>query len=96
MRRRLTTLAVTALMAGGFVITAVPAQAATSGTQAVAAAGGVIICKPAELRQEAAKNKQAAQRARAAGRIEEARRLFAKADALLRRAKQCEDADSDA
>ncbi|MET7619322.1 hypothetical protein [Streptomyces sp. NPDC005408] len=94
--RRTTTLAVTVAMAGGLLFAAAPAQAATSGTQAVAMSGGVITCHPEELRQEAAQTERAAQRARAAGRIEEARRLFARADALRAKAKQCEDADNNA
>ncbi|MCX4820675.1 hypothetical protein OG883_12290 [Streptomyces sp. NBC_01142] len=93
MRLRITTLAVTALMAGGFALASAPAQAAPGGTQAVAMAGGAITCHPEEDRAQAQRTKQAAQRARVAGRIAEANRLNAIANAYLQRAQQCEDAE---
>ncbi|MFD9222593.1 hypothetical protein ACFWDI_21845 [Streptomyces sp. NPDC060064] len=97
--RRTTMLAVTTAMAGGLLFAAAPAQAAGTGTESAVSAvsaRGVITCNPAELRQEAAKTEQAAERARAARKIEEYRRLHATANALRAKAQQCEDADNNA
>ncbi|MEV6399357.1 hypothetical protein AB0M39_31990 [Streptomyces sp. NPDC051907] len=86
MRRRITTLAVTALMAGGLALASAPAQAAP--------AGGMITCNPAQLRVDAAKTRQAAERAKVAGRYQEWRHGIAVSNALLARAQQCEDSEN--
>ncbi|GAA0627420.1 hypothetical protein [Streptomyces crystallinus] len=82
MRRTVTSVLAAALLAGGLAVTVAPTAQA-----------GVIICKPAELRQEAAKLDRKAEELRHLGEREAAARAHQKADALRKQAKACEDSD---
>ncbi|MGI5404210.1 hypothetical protein ACQEVG_33115 [Streptomyces sp. CA-135486] len=93
--RRITTLAVTAAMAGGLLFAAAPAQAA-SATPSGARAGGVVICEINKMRAEAAKLKQKAAQLDQLGAHAEAKKARAQADAILRKVKQCQDAENNA
>ncbi|AZQ73266.1 MULTISPECIES: hypothetical protein [Streptomyces] len=83
MRRRISALVLTAVMAGtgAALVTAPTAQAAS------------FTCDIAQLRHDAAVLKQEAARQKRAGQREAARRTLAKSDALYHRAQQCEDLD---
>ncbi|MEU3354266.1 hypothetical protein [Streptomyces sp. NPDC037389] len=85
MRRRISALVLTAVMAGtgAALVTAPTAQAAG------------ITCNTAKLRHDADALYQKAARQKRAGQREAARRTIAQADALKRRAAQCDAADRD-
>ncbi|MEV6553524.1 hypothetical protein AB0M57_33220 [Streptomyces sp. NPDC051597] len=83
MRRTVTAVLSAALLAGGLAVTAAPSAQAAE-----------FICKPAELRQEAAKLDRKAEELKHLGERTAAARAHQKADALRKKAKMCEDADS--
>ncbi|MCC3774453.1 hypothetical protein [Streptomyces sp. UNOB3_S3] len=84
MRRRISALVLTAVMAGtgAALVTAPTAQAASSTT-----------CDIAKLRHDADVLYDKAARQKRAGQREAARRTIAQADALKKRAAQCDAAD---
>ncbi|GHG31689.1 hypothetical protein ACFFSH_27515 [Streptomyces filamentosus] len=85
-RRILPALLATTLLAGGLLLgqtaAAPAAEAAVSGT-----------CHPEQLRRQAHAERSRAAQLKRLGAREEARRAAARADALDRRARQCERAD---
>lgn len=85
MRRTVTAVLSAALLAGGLAVTVAPAAQA-----------GVIICKPAELRQQAAQLDRKAAELKALGERTAAAKAHQQAEALRKKAKMCEDADSNA
>ncbi|XIE80924.1 hypothetical protein AB6O49_29565 [Streptomyces sp. SBR177] len=91
LRRTLTTLAATTLLAGGLLlgqtVTAPAAQAAT---------GTTITCNVAKLRQQAAELRNKAAKLDRLGEKAAARKARDQAAALERKAKACQDADDDA
>ncbi|MFF0558287.1 hypothetical protein ACH4ZU_06175 [Streptomyces sp. NPDC020472] len=84
-RRALTALLATTLLAGGVLL----GQTATAGP----AAAKPITCNVAQLRADAHKERDRGNQLKRLGAREEARRAFARADALERRAQQCIDAE---
>ncbi|WP_030686706.1 hypothetical protein [Streptomyces globisporus] len=84
-RRTLTALLATTLLAGGVLfgqtVTAEPAAAKT------------ITCNVSKLRADARKERDRGNQLKHLGATAEARKAFARADALERRAQQCIDAD---
>ncbi|MFI9050107.1 hypothetical protein [Streptomyces sp. NPDC053427] len=97
MRRRISTLAVTAAMAGGILFTALPAHAATTvaGGQSVAARGAVTV-NIEELRQQSAELKAKAARLERDGHHAEAKRTRDQANALDRKIQAYIDAENNA
>ncbi|MGW0551677.1 hypothetical protein [Streptomyces altiplanensis] len=94
MLRRISTLAVTAAMTGGVLLTALPAHAATTGQQTVAARGGAITVNIEELRKQSADLKAKARKLDRMGEPEAAKRARAQAAAIDRRIKQFIDAEN--
>ncbi|MEU8618385.1 hypothetical protein [Streptomyces sp. NPDC048623] len=86
LRRTLTALAATMLLAGGLLL----GQTATAPTAQAA------VCKPAELRQDAAELRAKAGKLDRLGEKAAARKARDQAAALERKAKACEDADDHA
>ncbi len=86
MRRSISALAIVAALAGGAVITAVPAQAS----------GHTVTCDTGKMRQDIANLKRKAAQLRNLGEREAANRTLAQADALQRRLNQCIAADENA
>ncbi|MFF9850784.1 hypothetical protein [Streptomyces litmocidini] len=84
-RRALTALLATTLLAGGVLL----GQTATAGP----AAAKPITCDINKLRADARKERDRGNQLKRLGAREEARRAFARADALEHRARQCSDAD---
>ncbi|WP_405859367.1 hypothetical protein OG361_32930 [Streptomyces sp. NBC_00090] len=86
LRRTLTAVLATTLLAGGVLLgqtaTAEPASAAT------------ISCNINKLRTDARKERDRANQLKRLGATTEARKAIARADALERRAKQCADAEN--
>ncbi|WP_329399890.1 hypothetical protein [Streptomyces melanogenes] len=82
MRRTVTAVLSAALLAGGLAVTVAPAAQA-----------GVIICKPAELRQQAAQLDRKAEELKHLGERAAAAKAHQQADALRKKAQMCEDAD---
>ena len=86
LRRTLTAVLTTTLLAGGVLLgqtaTAEPAAAAT------------ISCNIDKLRADARKERDRAAQLRRLGATTEARKAAARADALERRAQQCHDAEN--
>ncbi|MCA6093002.1 hypothetical protein LE181_12625 [Streptomyces sp. SCA3-4] len=80
MRRRISALALTAALAGGVVLTALPVQSATAATAT---------CKPSQMRQDIANLRAKAKRMKHEGEPEAARRANAQADAIEKRLNQC-------
>jgi hypothetical protein len=93
MRRRFSILAVTAVMAGGVLFTAVPAQAHATTIPSSVAIRKAIVCKPAEMRQKIANLKAKAARLKGEGERAAARRALAKANAIQRKLEACRDAE---
>ncbi|MFJ5832559.1 hypothetical protein [Streptomyces sp. NPDC093089] len=83
-RRTLTALLATTLLAGGVLL----------GQTATAEAAGRITCNISQLRTDAHKERARAAQLKRLGATAEARKAYARADALERRAQQCADADS--
>ncbi|MER5205446.1 hypothetical protein [Streptomyces sp. NPDC002825] len=85
-RRALTALLATTLLAGGVLlgqtVTAEPAAAKS------------ITCNVTKLRAEARKERDRGNQLKRLGATGDARKAFARADALERQAKQCADADN--
>ncbi|UNO39617.1 hypothetical protein [Streptomyces sp. MST-110588] len=95
MRRRISTLAVTAAMAGGVLFTALPAHAAPTAGQAVMAArGGAVTVDIREMQKQVAELRARADRQDRAGNHAGAKRTRAQADALQRRIQQFIDAEN--
>ncbi|MFD0369068.1 hypothetical protein [Streptomyces sp. NPDC059071] len=90
LRRTLSALAATTLLAGGLLL----GQTATA--PAAQAAGRTVTCKPAELRQDAADLRAKAAKLDRLGEKAAARKARAQAAALEQKAKACEDADDTA
>ncbi|MFF8378582.1 hypothetical protein ACF07V_20930 [Streptomyces sp. NPDC015661] len=84
-RRALTALLATTLLAGGVLL----GQTAT----AEPAAAKTVTCNVSKLRADAHKERDRGNQLKRLGATEEARKAFARADALERKAKQCADAD---
>ncbi|MFD8211784.1 hypothetical protein ACFV2S_36005 [Streptomyces sp. NPDC059695] len=85
-RRTLTALLATTLLAGGMLL----GQTVT----AEPAAAGTITCNVGKLRADAHKERDRGNQLKRLGATTEARKAFARADALERQAKACEDADN--
>ncbi|MEE1816938.1 hypothetical protein ACWEPZ_35860 [Streptomyces sp. NPDC004288] len=85
-RRTLTALLATTLLAGGMLL----GQTVT----AEPAAAGTITCNVSKLRADAHKERDRGNQLKRLGATAEARKAFARADALERKAKACEDADN--
>ncbi|MGW0561263.1 hypothetical protein ACWDZ4_11655 [Streptomyces sp. NPDC003016] len=91
----MSTIAVTAVMTGGVLLTALPAHAATTaGPQAVAARGGAITVDIEELRKQSAGLRAKAKQLDRLGEREAAKRARAQAEAIDRRVKQLIDAET--
>ncbi|WP_369378213.1 hypothetical protein [Streptomyces sp. cg36] len=85
MRRTATAVLSAVLLAGGLAVTAAPAAQA-----------GIITCKPAELRQQAAQLDRKAEELKHLGERAAAAKAHQQANALRNEAKACEDADNNA
>ncbi|MGW7051926.1 hypothetical protein [Streptomyces sp. NPDC054887] len=97
MLRRISTLAVTAAMAGGVLFTALPAHAApAAGSQSVTAkaARGSITVNIRELQQQSRDLKDKANQLDRLGAHAEAKRCRAQAAAIDKRIKQLQDAEN--
>ncbi|MER5461359.1 MULTISPECIES: hypothetical protein [unclassified Streptomyces] len=94
--RRITTLAVTAAMAGGLLFAAAPAQAVTASAKSGAATRGVVICDYNKMRAQVADLRQKAAQLDHLGAHAEAKKARAQADALQRRIQACLDAENNA
>ncbi|MFD0277364.1 hypothetical protein ACFVHB_26120 [Kitasatospora sp. NPDC127111] len=93
MRRRMSALTVSAVLAGGLLLAAAPAQAAPVEAAPAAAARGSISVNIPELQAQAAKLRQQAQRLRSQGHFREANVVDARAAAIeaqIRRYLDCE------
>lgn len=90
LRRTLTALAATMLLAGGLLL----GQTATAPT--AHAAGKTVVCKVAELRKQAAQLRSKAAKLDRLGEKAAARKARDQAAALERKAKACQDADDTA
>ncbi|OEJ29258.1 hypothetical protein AR457_06635 [Streptomyces agglomeratus] len=95
MLRRISTIAVTAAMTGGVLLTALPAHAATTaGVHTMAARGGGITVNIEELRKQSADLKAKAAQLDRMGEPAAAKRARAQAAAIDRRIKQLIDAEN--
>ncbi|MFJ5804221.1 hypothetical protein [Streptomyces decoyicus] len=95
MRRRISTFAVTAAMAGGVLFAALPAHAATTtGSHAAVARAGSIHVNLDELRQQSADLKAKANRLDQDGEHEAAERARAEARAIDNQIKAYENAEN--
>ncbi|MGW4164456.1 hypothetical protein [Streptomyces sp. NPDC004788] len=90
LRRTLSALAATTLLAGGLLL----GQTVTAPT--AQAAGSTVTCNVPKMRQESHELRVKAAKLKQLGSREEARRVSAQADALDRRIKACVDADDHA
>jgi hypothetical protein len=86
MTKRLSVLAVSVAVAGGFFITSVPAQAAPAG-HAVAKSG--ITCNESQMRQQIANLKRKAAQLKQLGETAAARKALSDAAAIQHRLDQC-------
>ncbi|MFK8847148.1 hypothetical protein [Streptomyces sp. Ac-502] len=89
MRRRITTLAVSAALAGGVLFAAVPAQAA----QGAVSTRGKVTCHIGQMSEQVKAHKSKAAKLDARGQHKAADKERAKARAIEKRIKQCQDAD---
>ncbi|MEV5972381.1 hypothetical protein [Streptomyces sp. NPDC051921] len=90
LRRALSALAATTLLAGGLLL----GQTATAPT--AQAAGKTVTCHVEEMRKDAADLRAKAAKLQRLGAKAEARKARAQADALERRAQACIDSDNTA
>ncbi|MEE1754080.1 hypothetical protein [Streptomyces sp. SP18CS02] len=96
MRRRMSPLAVTALVAGGVLLGTGAAPAGAAVQPAMAGAGKVIRCDIPEMRQQAAALGSKAARLDRLGERAAAKRARARADAVERKVHACVEADRNA
>ncbi|MFE7119290.1 hypothetical protein ACFU99_28135 [Streptomyces sp. NPDC057654] len=95
MRRRMSTLAASAVLAGGLLFAAAPAQAATaSADTATMAARGKVTCNVKKMRAEITALKNKANKYAQMGDKERAKQTRAKANAKQRQLQACIDADN--
>ncbi|WP_258527748.1 hypothetical protein [Streptomyces sp. NBRC 110611] len=80
-------------MAGGLLLAAVPAQAATVADQATISVRGAITCDEGKMHKQIADLRDKAFDLDRQGKKAAAKRARAKADALAKKLKQCQDAD---
>jgi hypothetical protein len=90
LRRTLTALTATTLLAGGLLL------GQTAAAEPAHAAGNKIVCNVPKMRQQAADLRSKAAQLQRLGATAEARKARAQADALDRKAKACIDADNNA
>ncbi|MEU9478572.1 hypothetical protein [Streptomyces sp. NPDC048191] len=93
MTKRLSALAVSVAIAGGFLVTSVPAQAATAG-HAVSKAS--ITCNQRQMRQQIADLKAKAAQLRQLGEDAAAKKALSDAAALQRKLDWCIKTEGDA
>ncbi|MFC5219298.1 hypothetical protein [Streptomyces coerulescens] len=96
MTKRISALAVAAAVAGGFFVTSVPAQAATSAGQGAVSARAAVTCNEGQLRQQIANLKTKAAKLKQLGETAAARKALNEAAALQKRLEACIKADNDA
>lgn len=95
MIKRMSALAVSAAVLGGFFITSVPAQAAVLAGQGVVSAKAAITCNPAQMRQQIAKLKNKAEQLKQLGEPAAAKKALRDAAALQKKLDACIKADDD-
>ncbi|MFD5016695.1 hypothetical protein [Streptomyces chartreusis] len=96
MTKRMSALAVSAAVIGGFFVTSMPAQAATPAGQSVASAKAAVTCNQGQLRQQIAGLKSKAAKLKQLGETAAARKALSDAAALQRKLDACIKADNDA
>ncbi|WP_328744987.1 hypothetical protein OHT57_06000 [Streptomyces sp. NBC_00285] len=96
MTKRLSALAVSAAVVGGFFITSVPAQAATSAGQGVVSVESPVTCDPGQMRQQIANLRTKAEKLRHLGETAAAKKALNDAAALEKKLTACIKADDDA
>ncbi|MEV0280476.1 hypothetical protein AB0I22_29370 [Streptomyces sp. NPDC050610] len=94
MRRRTSTLAASAVLAGGLLFAAVPAQAAPAADTATMAARGKVTCNVKKMRAEISALKDKANKYAQMGDKQRAKETRAKANAKQRQLQACIDADN--
>ncbi|MEU5534029.1 hypothetical protein [Streptomyces sp. NPDC020362] len=95
MTKRFSALAVSVAVAGGFLITSVPAHAATTARPAVVSKAAVT-CNEGQMRQQIANLKSKAAKLKQLGENAAARKALNDAAAIQKRLDQCLEADRDA
>ncbi|MET9951208.1 hypothetical protein ABZ135_06600 [Streptomyces sp. NPDC006339] len=90
LRRTLTALAATTLLAGGLLL------GQTAAAPSAEAAGKTTTCHVEDMRKQSRDLRAKAAKLKRLGATTEARRVLAQADALDRRIQNCIDADNDA
>ncbi|WP_189986110.1 hypothetical protein [Streptomyces capoamus] len=93
MTKRLSALAVSAIIAGGFLVTSVPAHAAAPAGGGAVVAKAATRCDPREMRQQIARLKTKAAQLRRLGEDAAARRALSQAAALQKRLDACQKAE---
>ncbi|MFF5537138.1 hypothetical protein ACFY71_32530 [Streptomyces cinerochromogenes] len=93
MTKRFSALAVSAVIAGGFLVTSVPAHAATPTGHGAIVSKATITCNERQMRQQIAQLKTKAAELKRLGENDAARRALADAAAIQRRLDQCIKAD---
>ncbi|OIK06522.1 hypothetical protein [Streptomyces monashensis] len=86
MTKRLSVLAVSVAVAGGFLVTSVPAQAATAGH---AVARATVTCNESQMRQQIANLKRKAAQLKQLGETAAAGKALSDAAAIQHRLDQC-------
>ncbi|MFC8239829.1 hypothetical protein [Streptomyces chartreusis] len=96
MTKRISALAVSAAVIGGFFVTSMPAQAATSAGQSVVSAKAAVTCNQGQLRQQIAGLKSKAAKLKQLGEPAAARKALGDAAALQKRLDACIKAEDNA
>ncbi|MEW2510394.1 hypothetical protein [Streptomyces sp. NPDC046870] len=96
MTKRLSALAVSAAVVGGFLFTSVPAHAATPAGRGAVTAKATVTCNKNQMRQQIAALKDKAARLKQLGETAAARKALNEAAAIQRKLDACIKADEDA
>ncbi|POX58044.1 hypothetical protein C3492_39955 [Streptomyces sp. Ru62] len=96
MTKRLSALAVSAAVVGGFLITSVPAHAATPAGRGAVSTKAAITCNKNQMRQQIAALKDKAARLKQLGETAAAKKALSEAAAIQKKLDACIKADEDA
>ncbi|MBL1104276.1 hypothetical protein JK361_06590 [Streptomyces sp. 5-8] len=96
MTKRFSALAVSAVIAGGFLMTSVPAHAATSAGHGAVVSKAAVTCNKGEMRQQIANLKRKAAQLKQLGEPAAARKALDQAAAIQRRLDACIKAEDEA
>ncbi|MFF9769896.1 hypothetical protein ACF1GT_25455 [Streptomyces sp. NPDC014636] len=96
MTKRISALAVSAAIAGGFLLTSVPAHAAPAAGQVAVSARATVTCDQSQMHQQIANLKSKAAKLKQLGETAAARKALADAAAVQKRLDACVKAEDEA